>query len=232
MGLVNKRIASCGEAIADLCDGATVMVGGFGSAGLPDGLIAAVLAHGARDLTVISNNAGYDGEGVASLIEAGRMRKLVCSYPLTAGATVFRDAYRRGEVELELVAQGTLVERIRCAGAGLGGFYCPITAGTILAEGKDTREINGVLHVLELPLHADFALIRGRHADRLGNLDYHLAGRNFNPIMATAASVVVAEVDAMVEAGAMNPEHIVTPGIFVHRVVTAKANSQQAGSQS
>ncbi|MDF3832550.1 3-oxoacid CoA-transferase subunit A [Cupriavidus basilensis] len=229
MALTNKEVAGCSEAVAGLHDGAILMVGGFGSAGLPRGLIDAVLAHGARDLTVISNNAGYDGEGVASLIEAGRVRKLVCSYPLTAGATAFRDAYRRGEVELELVAQGTLVERIRCAGAGLGGFYCPITAGTVLAEGKDTREINGVQHVLELPLHADFALIRGRHADRLGNLDYHLAGRNFNPVMATAARMVVAEVDAMVEAGAMHPEHIVTPGIFVHRVVRAVA-AERAGS--
>ncbi|WP_420993185.1 CoA transferase subunit A [Cupriavidus sp. 30B13] len=219
MGLVNKQVADCGEAVAGLHDGATVMVGGFGSSGLPGGLIGAVLAHGARGLTVISNNAGYDGEGVASLIAAGRVRKLVCSYPLTAGATDFRDAYRRGEIELELVPQGTLVERIRCAGAGLGGFYCPITAGTILGEGKPVREIGGVRHVLELPLHADFALIRGRHADRLGNLDYHLAERNFNPVMATAARVVAVEVDAMVEAGALDPEQVVTPGIFVHRVV-------------
>ncbi|WP_441614753.1 MULTISPECIES: 3-oxoacid CoA-transferase subunit A [unclassified Cupriavidus] len=229
--MVNKQVGSCGEALHGLHDGATVMVGGFGSAGLPGGLIGAVLAHGARDLTVISNNAGYDGEGVASLIEAGRVRKLVCSYPLTAGATAFRDAYRRGEIELELVAQGTLVERIRCAGAGLGGFYCPITAGTILAEGKDTREIKGVQHVLELPLHADFALIRGRHADRLGNLDYQLAGRNFNPVMATAARVVVAEVDGMVEAGALDPERIVTPGIFVHRVVVTAAATQNGSAQ-
>lgn len=221
MKRVDKRVAHCSEAVAGLRDGATLMVGGFGSAGLPAALINAVLDQGARGLTVVSNNAGFDNEGVASLISAGRVRKLVCSYPLTAGATAFRDAYRRGEVELELVPQGTLVERIRCAGAGLGGFLSPITVGTPLAEGKTVQEVGGVPYVLELPLRGDFALIRAHCADRLGNLSYRLAGRNFNPVMATAADVVVAEVDSMVEAGALDPEQVVTPGIFVDRVVLA-----------
>ncbi|AOY92604.1 3-oxoadipate CoA-transferase [Cupriavidus sp. USMAA2-4] len=221
MKRVDKRVARCSEAVAGLRDGATLMVGGFGSAGLPAALINAVLDQGARGLTVVSNNAGFDNEGVASLIAAGRVRKLVCSYPLTAGATAFRDAYRRGEVELELVPQGTLVERIRCAGAGLGGFLSPITVGTPLAEGKTVQEVGGVAYVLELPLRADFALVRAHCADRLGNLSYRLAGRNFNPVMATAAEVVVAEVDSMVEAGALDPEQVVTPGIFVDRVVLA-----------
>ncbi|MFB5147994.1 3-oxoacid CoA-transferase subunit A [Burkholderia orbicola] len=220
MQRVNK-VVGYEAALAGLRDGATMMIGGFGSSGLPDALIDAVLNHGATDLTVISNNAGYGNEGAAGLIAAGRVRKLVCSYPLTEGATAFRDAYRRGSVELELVPQGTLVERIRCAGAGLGGFFCPVSAGTLLGAGKRVDVINGVEHVLELPLAADFALLRARIADRIGNLVYHLAGRNFNPVMATAARVVIAQVDAIVDAGELDPERIDTPGIFVDRVVTS-----------
>lgn len=219
MQRVNKIVDGCEAALAGLHDGASMMIGGFGSSGLPDRLIDAVLAHGATDLTVISNNAGYGEEGVAGLIAAGRVRKLVCSYPLTEGATAFRDAYRRGAIELELVPQGTLVERIRCAGAGLGGFFCPISAGTPLASGKRADIIDGVEHVLELPLRADIALLRARTADRVGNLVYHLAGRNFNPVMATAARVVIAQVDTIVDAGELDPERIDTPGIFVDRIV-------------
>jgi len=221
METVNKIVGNCDEAIAGLDDGATVMVGGFGSAGLPSELITAVYRRGVRDLTVISNNAGYDGHGIAQLIAARQVRKLICSYPLTAGATAFRDAYRRGEIELELVPQGTLVERIRCAGAGLGGFLCPITAGTELGTGKPLQTIDGVEYVLELPLRADFALIRAQSADRTGNLTYRLSARNFNPIMATAARIVVVEADATVDAGAIAPEQVITPGIFVDRIVKA-----------
>jgi 3-oxoadipate CoA-transferase alpha subunit len=223
---VTKIVGNYSDALAGLSDGATVMVGGFGSAGLPAELLGAVLSRGITDLTVISNNAGYDDQGVSCLIGERRVRKLICSYPLTAGATAFRDAYQRGEIELELVPQGTLVERIRCAGAGLGGFLCPITAGTPLGEGKPTQVIDGVEHVLELPLRADFALIRAHVGDRLGNLAYRLSARNFNPVMATAARIVVAEVETIVEAGAIAPEQVVTPGIFVDRVVQAVGGKQ------
>ncbi|MGU7839293.1 CoA transferase subunit A [Burkholderia sp. AW33-5] len=219
MQQVNKIVNRDVAALAGLHDSAVVMVGGFGSSGLPDALIDITLAHGATDLTVISNNAGFDNRGVSKLIAAGRVHKLICSYPITAGATAFRDAYRRHAIELELVPQGTLVERIRCAGAGLGGFFCPITVGTPLAAGKRTEWINGMQHVLELPLHADIALVRAHTADRFGNLIYHLAGRNFNPVMATTARIVIAQVNTLVEAGSLNPEHIDTPGIFVDRVV-------------
>jgi 3-oxoadipate CoA-transferase, alpha subunit len=226
MKRVNKHVDKYAAALAGLRDGATVMIGGFGSAGLPNGLIAAMLQHGARELTVISNNAGYDNEGVASLIANHLVRKLICSYPLTAGATVFRDAYQRGDVELELVPQGTLVERIRCAGAGLGGFLCPVTVGTSLAHRKPAHVIEGVDYVLELPLRADFALIRAYEADRLGNLTYRLSARNFNPVMATAAQVTVAEVDELLDAGTLSPERIVTPGIFIDRIVCRPGASQ------
>jgi 3-oxoadipate CoA-transferase alpha subunit len=200
------------------------MVGGFGSAGLPTDLIHAVLEKGSRDLTIVSNNAGYDREGVAILIAENRVRKLICSYPLTEGATAFRDAYAAGRIELELVPQGTLVERIRCAGAGLGGFLSPISVGTPLGEGKPIQSWNGRDYVLEAPLHADFSLIRARLSDRLGNLTYHLSGMNFNPIMATAAKTVVAEVDDILDAGAIEPQMVGTPGIFVDRLIRAKVS--------
>lgn len=217
--MINKCVATFAEAINGIKDGHCLMVGGFGSAGLPTGLLDAVLEHGVKDLVVVSNNAGYDREGVASLIAQGRVRKLICSYPLTEGATAFREAYRDKKIELELVPQGTLVERIRCAGAGLGGFLSPIGVGTVLAEGKPLQRFKGHDYIIEAPLQADFALIRARAADRIGNLTYHLTGRNFNPIMATAADVVVAEVDELPELGALDPEAIVTPGIFVDRIV-------------
>lgn len=217
--MINKQINRALDALSDLQDGHTLMVGGFGSSGLPRVLLHAVLDHGASELTVISNNAGYDQEGVAILIAAGRVRKLVCSYPLTQGATAFREAWATEKIELELVTQGNLVERIRCAGAGLGGYLSPITVGTPLAGDKPLHRVNGKDYVLEEPLHADFALIRAKRADSYGNLDYHLAGRNFNPVMATAGRIVVAEVDQILPPGQLNPEHIVTPGIFIDRII-------------
>ena len=220
--MIHKGVANAADALQGLQDGHTVMVGGFGSAGLPTDLIHAVLAKGSRDLTIVSNNAGYDREGVALLIAERRVRKLVCSYPLTEGATSFREAYAAGCIELELVPQGTLVERIRCAGAGLGGFLSPISVGTPLAEGKPMQCVNGRDYVLESPLHADFALIRARLADRIGNLTYHLSGMNFNPVMATAAHVVVAEVDEILEVGSIHPQAVGTPSIFVDRLVRAQ----------
>jgi len=217
--VINKYVDSYAAAIAGLQDGHCLMVGGFGSAGLPAGLLHAVLDHGTRDLVVVSNNAGFDREGVALLIAAGRVRKLICSYPLTEGATAFRDAYRDKKIELELVPQGTLAERIRCAGAGLGGFLSPIGVGTMLAEGKPVYHHEGRDYVIETPLQADFALLKARAADRYGNLTYHLTGRNFNPLMATAADVVAVEVDEFVELGQLEPENVVTPGIFADRIV-------------
>lgn len=215
----DKHIGSAIEALSGVRDGHSLMVGGFGSAGLPADLIHAVLDLGAKNLTVISNNAGYDREGVAVLIAAGRVRKLICSYPLTQGATAFREAYRDKRIELELVPQGTLVERIRCAGAGLGGFLSPITVGTPLGEGKMAHSIDGKDYVLELPLRANFALLRARLADRIGNLTFHLSGRNFNPVMGTAADTVVAEVDEILPPGKLDPETVVTPGIFIDALV-------------
>ena len=219
--MIHKGIGSPVEALAGLQSGHTVMVGGFGSAGLPTDLINGVLETDARDLTIVSNNAGYDREGVAILIAEGRVRKLVCSYPLTEGATAFRQAYAEGRVELELVPQGTLVERIRCAGAGLGGFLSPIAVGTPLAKGKPVQSWNGHDYLLESPLHADFALIRAHLADRIGNLTYHLSGMNFNPVMATAAAMVVAEVDQILDLGQIDPEDVGTPSIFVNRLIRA-----------
>jgi 3-oxoadipate CoA-transferase alpha subunit len=220
-------VATLAEAISDMRDGHSLLVGGFGSAGLPTALLDAILEHGVKDLVVISNNAGYDREGVASLIAHGRVRKLICSYPLTEGATAFRDAYRDKKIELELVPQGTLVERIRCAGAGLGGFLSPIGVDTILAEGKPLQRFNNQDYLIEAPLRADFALLRARTADRIGNLIYHLTGRNFNPVMATAADVVIAEVDELLELGALNPERIITSGIFVDRIVLTSSPQKQ-----
>lgn len=224
--MIDKQVETAAAALSGMRDGHHVMVGGFGSAGLPSGLIEAVLDSGARDLTIISNNAGYDLEGVAVLIAADRVGKLICSYPLTEGATAFRKAYAEGRTALELVPQGTLVERIRCAGAGLGGFLSPITVGTVLQGEKPVHCIDGQDYVLELPLRADFALLRARRADRYGNLVYHLSGRNFNPIMATAATTVVAEVDEVVTPGGLDPETIRTPGIFVDAVVLSTAGDR------
>jgi 3-oxoadipate CoA-transferase alpha subunit len=197
------------------------MIGGFGTAGMPAELIDALIAQGASDLTIISNNAGNAETGLAALLKAKRVTKVVCSFPRQSDSWVFDGLYRAGEIALELVPQGTLAERIRAAGAGIGAFFTPTGYGTQLAEGKETRIINGRPHVMEYALQGDVALIKAHRADRWGNLVYRKAARNFGPIMATAAHCTIAEVSAIVELGALDPEIIVTPGIFVHRVVIA-----------
>jgi len=217
--MVNKIIDSVAAALADVADGATVLIGGFGNAGMPHQLIDGLIEQGARDLVVVSNNAGNGDTGLAALLKAGRVRKVVCSFPRQADSWVFDDLYRAGKIELELVPQGNLAERIRAAGAGVGAFFSPTGYGTLLAEGKETREINGRNYVLEYPIHADLALISALKADRWGNLTYRKTARNFGPIMASAAKVAVAQVKEIVELGELDPEAVVTPGIFVQRVV-------------
>jgi 3-oxoadipate CoA-transferase, alpha subunit len=211
--------ADAAEAVAGIEDGSTVLIGGFGLAGLPVELIDALIRQGATDLTVVSNNAGNGDTGLAALLDRGRVRKMICSFPRQSDSWAFDRLYRAGRVELELVPQGTLAERMRAAGAGIGGFYCPTGAGTLLAEGKETRVIDGRTYVLELPLKGDVALIRAHRADRMGNLVYRKTGRNFGPVMATAAATVVAQVTEVVDIGALDPELVVTPGIYVDRVV-------------
>jgi 3-oxoadipate CoA-transferase alpha subunit len=217
--MIDKTVPSLEAALAGVPDGATVMIGGFGGAGQPHALIDALIAQGARDLTIINNNAGNGEAGLAALLKAGRVRKIVCSFPRQADSQVFDALYRAGQIELELVPQGNLAERIRAAGAGIGGFFTPTGYGTPLAAGKETRLLDGRWQVFETPLHADVALIQAEAGDRWGNLVYRKAARNFGPVMATAARLTVAEVQRIVELGALDPEHIVTPGIFVHRVV-------------
>jgi len=217
--MINKIVDSAAAALADVKDGATVMIGGFGTAGQPDVLIDALIAQGARDLTIVNNNAGNGDVGLAALLAAGRVRKIVCSFPRQADSHHFDRLYREGRLELELVPQGNLAERIRAAGAGIGGFFTPTGYGTLLAEGKETREIDGRMYVLERPLHADFALVKAERGDRWGNLTYRMTARNFGPIMATAAKCTVATVHEVAELGALDPEAIVTPGLFVQRVV-------------
>jgi 3-oxoadipate CoA-transferase alpha subunit len=216
---VNVVCGTTDEAVAGIEDGATVLVGGFGMAGMPVELIDALIRQGAGDLTVVSNNAGNGDTGLAALLARGRVRKMICSFPRQADSWVFDDLYRRGEVELEVVPQGTLAERMRAAGAGIGGFFCPTGAGTLLTEGKETREIGGRLHVLEEPLRGDVALISAHTADEVGNLVYRKTARNFGPVMATAATTVVAQVREVVAPGALDPEAVVTPGVYVDRVV-------------
>lgn len=216
---VDKVVESAEAAIADIQDGATLMISGFGPPGQPDLLIEALLGKGVTDLTVINNNAGAGGEAISALFAAKRVRKVICTFPKAIGSTVFDELYRAGEIELELVPQGTLAERIRAGGAGITGFYTPTGYGTELAEGKEVRVIGGRPSVFELPLTADFALVRAHRADRLGNLVYRKTGRNFGPIMATAADVTIAEVGGIVPVGDLDPEVIVTPGIYVDRVV-------------
>lgn len=218
--MIDRRVRSFDQAVADVQDGATVLIGGFGSCGYPVSLMEALIKRGSRDLTIVANNAGEGRtEGIAGLMSNGQVRKMICSYPRTAGSVVFQELFRAGKIELELVPQGTISERLRCAGAGLGGFWSPVGVGTKLAEGKETRQIDGRDYVLEQPLHADFAFVRAHRADRLGNLVYRKSARNFNPVMAMAARVAIAEVDEIVPLGALDPEAIVTPGIFVQRVV-------------
>lgn len=217
--MINKQVKTCAEAVAGIGDGAIVLVAGFGAVGVADHLLEALHDQGAKELTVVANNAGTGDYGLAKLIDSGRVRKVICSYPRSGDYRAFLAAYRSKSLELELVPQGTISERMRCAAAGLGGFFSPVSAGTKLAEGKETREIGGRLHVLEKPLKGDVALIKARAADRWGNLIYSKSARNFNPVMATAAELTVVEVDTMVELGEMDPEAIVTPSIFVDRVV-------------
>jgi 3-oxoadipate CoA-transferase alpha subunit len=211
------------EAVAGIKDGDTVLVGGFGTAGQPVELIDALIRTGARDLTVVSNNAGQGDRGLAALLAAGQVAKVICSYPRQADSYVFDALYRAGKVELEVVPQGNLAERLRAAGAGIGGFFTPTGVGTPLAEGKEQRRIDGRDYVLEYPLRGDFALIKAHRADPMGNLVYRKTARNFGPVMATAAATTVAQVQEVVELGALDPEAVVTPGIFVDRVVAIPA---------
>jgi len=217
--MIDKFIASAAAALADVPDGATVMIGGFGNAGMPAELIDALIAQGAKNLTVVNNNAGNADAGLAALIGARRVRKIICSFPRQTDSWHFDKAFRAGELELELVPQGTLAERIRAAGAGIGGFYTPTACGTRLAEGKETRRIGDRDYVLESPIHADYALIKADRADRWGNLTYRMTARNFGPIMAAAAKCTVVQVRETVALGELDPEIVVTPGIFVKRVV-------------
>jgi len=217
--MINKQIANAADAVRDVFDGATVMIGGFGEAGSPIELIHALIDQGASNLTVVSNNTGSGEVGLAALLKAERVSKIICSFPRTANSTVFPDLYRSGKTELELVPQGTLAERIRAGGAGIPGFYTPAAVGTPLSEGKESREFDGQEYLLEHGLKADFALIKGRIADTFGNVMYNKTARNFGPPMAMAAKVAIVQVDEVVEPGQLDPEHIVTPGIFVSRVV-------------
>lgn len=227
--MIDKIVDSPAAALADVPDGATVMIGGFGTAGLPNELIDALLAQGARELTIVNNNAGNGDEGLAALLAAGRVRKIICSFPRQADSWHFDRLYRAGRIELELVPQGNLAERIRAAGAGIGGFFTPTGYGTELARGKETRMIDGRGHVLESPLHADFALIKAERGDRWGNLTYRMTARNFGPIMAMAARTTVATVHEVVALGALDPECVVTPGLFVQRVVKVARLRTAAG---
>jgi 3-oxoadipate CoA-transferase alpha subunit len=217
--MIDKIVPSIEAAVAGIHDGATVLVGGFGAAGQPAALIDALIAQGATDLVIVHNNAGNGDIGLAALLKARRVRKIICSFPRQADSHVFDALYRSGDLELELVPQGNLAERMRAAGAGIGAFFTPTGFGTQLAEGKETRVIDGRDYVLEHPIRADFALIQALHADRWGNLVYRKSARNFGPVMATAAACTIVQVDAVVPLGALDPEAIVTPGIFVHRVV-------------
>ncbi|MGO3147170.1 MAG: 3-oxoacid CoA-transferase subunit A [Leucobacter sp.] len=217
--MIDKTVATLTDAVAGIHDGATVMIGGFGRAGQPVELIDALIEQGASGLTVVNNNAGNGDVGLAALLAKGRVRKIVCSFPRQSDSWVFDRLYRSGELELELVPQGNLAERIRAAGAGIGAFFSPTAVGTELAEGRESREIDGKTYLLEYPIRADFALISGLQADRWGNLTYRATARNFGPIMATAATTTIVQVDSLVPLGAIQPENVVTPGIFVDRVV-------------
>ncbi len=217
--MIDKFVPDAAAAVADIADGATVLVGGFGHVGTPNALIDALIDQGAKDLTVVSNNAGTGRQGLARLLALGRVRRIVCSYPRSSGSVVFEELYRDGRIELEIVPQGTMAERMRAAGAGIPAFYTPTAAGTKLAEGKETREIDGRLYVLERALHADVALVEAWQADRWGNLTFRQSGRNFNPVMAMAAKLTVVQTQHRVELGALDPEVVVTPGVFVNRVV-------------
>jgi 3-oxoadipate CoA-transferase alpha subunit len=220
--MIDKTSASIHEAIKQIADGSTVMIGGFGTAGQPAQLIDALIEHGAKELTVVNNNAGNGDLGLAALLKAGQVKKIICSFPRQADSYEFDKLYYAKKIELELVPQGNLAARIQAAGAGLGAIYTPTGFGTLLAEGKESKVINGKGYVLEYPIHADFALIKAFKGDRWGNLTYRMSARNFGPIMATAAKCTIAQVNEVVPLGDLDPEHVITPGIFVKHVVAVK----------
>jgi 3-oxoadipate CoA-transferase alpha subunit len=230
--MINKVCPSLADAVSGIEDGSTIMIGGFGLAGMPSPLIDALLEQGARDLTLVNNNAGNGETGVAALLKAHRVRKIICSFPRQVDSYVFDALYRAGQIELELVPQGTLAERMRAAGAGIGGFFTPTAYGTRLAEGKETREIDGKHYVFEKALHADYALIKAHRGDRWGNLVYHKSARNFTPVMASAAACTIAQIGELVELGALDPESIVTPGIFVQRLAVFQSPSGEPHATS
>ncbi|HUI13648.1 MAG TPA: 3-oxoacid CoA-transferase subunit A [Xanthobacteraceae bacterium] len=217
--MINKIVQSTAEAMAGVRDGAVVLLGGFGSIGQPNALIDGLIEQGAKNLTVVSNNAGTGREGLARLLELGRVRKIICSYPRSAGSVVFEEVYRADKIELEIVPQGTMSERMRAAGAGIPAFFTATAVGTKLAHGKETREIDGRTYVLEQALPGDVALVEAWEADRWGNLTFRQSGRNFNPVMAMAAKTTIVQTQHLVELGTLDPEKIVTAGIFVDRVL-------------
>ncbi|HIO37530.1 MAG TPA: 3-oxoacid CoA-transferase subunit A [Rhodospirillales bacterium] len=217
--MIDKRVDTIDAALSGIEDGSTILVSGFGNAGSPIRLLEALIDQGAANLTIVSNNAGEGEFGLAALMKAGRVTKVICSYPRSAGSIIFEELYDQGKIELEVVPQGTLSERMRAAGAGIGGFFTPTSAGTLLGANKETREIEGTLHVLETPLKGDVALVKADAGDRWGNLTYNKSARNFGPTMAMAAKLTIAEVKTIKELGEISPEHVVTPGIFVDRVI-------------
>jgi 3-oxoadipate CoA-transferase alpha subunit len=223
--MINKIRATAADALGDVRDGATVMIGGFGTAGMPSALIDALIEQGASGLTIVSNNAGNGDTGLAALLKAERVKRILCSFPRQTDSYVFDGLYRAGKIELEVVPQGNLAERIRAAGAGIGAFYCPTGYGTLLAGDRETRNINGRNYVLEYPIHAEVALIKAHRADRWGNLVYRKTARNFGPVMAMAAKKTIAEVSDVVDLGELDPEGIVTPGIFVHSIVRVSSSN-------
>lgn len=227
--MINKIAPSIEAALGQIKDGSTVLIGGFGTAGIPNELIDALIANGAKNLTIVNNNAGNGDTGIAALLKAGQVRKIICSFPRQADSYVFDGLYREGKLELELVPQGTLAERIRAGGAGIGGFFTPTAAGTELAKGKETREINGKTYVLETPILADIALVKAECGDRWGNLTYRMTARNFGPIMATAAKKTIATVFEIAELGQIDPESVVTPGIYVQQIVKIPRTATVAG---
>lgn len=226
--MIHKLVPTVGEAVADIFDGATILISGFGEAGSPIELIHALIDQGAKDLTIVSNNTGSGHVGLAALIAHKRVKKMICSFPRTANSTVFPDLYQKGQIELELVPQGTLAERIRAGGAGIPAFFTPASVGTPLAEGKETRVFDGQTFVMERAIVADFALVKAHTADRYGNLTYNKTARNFGPIMCTAARKTVVQAEKIVELGDIDPETVITPGIFVQRVVHIAHPAQES----
>jgi 3-oxoadipate CoA-transferase alpha subunit len=227
--MIDKTAASVAQALEGVADGSTVLIGGFGTAGIPEDLIEGLIEQGARELTVVNNNAGNGETGLAALLKAGRVRKIICSFPRQPDSQVFDALYRSGRIELELVPQGNLAERLRAGGAGIGAFFTPTGYGTELARGKETRVIDGRPQVLEYAIRGDLALVKAERGDRWGNLTYRLAARNFGPVMATAATRTVASVHEVVDLGALDPEAVVTPGIFVSHIVCVPRRATRAG---